>query len=166
MYTFLVNHTFLTTIAILFMIPGIGLVFLPMVPAIPYMFLIAVCFTLLDGFTHLTGLNLWVLAAIVVISILIDQLSGIVGAKYGGASRKAMAFGLVGLIIGTIAFPPFGGFMGLFAAVLLAELIFNRTRHDAIRAATGALVGSAVGTFTNIIPAVFFFILFIWFAIF
>ncbi len=158
-------HWLLLLIAIVLMVPGLGLVLLPMVPAIPYLFLVALCFGLIDGFVHVTVFNFWILGGIVIISILIDQLAGIVGAKYGGASKKALLFGFAGGLIGTIVLPPLGGLVGIFAGILLAELLLNKSRRDAIRAATGALIGSATGLASNAFLALLFFVLFIIFAL-
>lgn len=157
-------HWLLLTISILLMLPGLGLVFIPMVPAIAYMFVVALCFSLVDGLAHISTFNLWILGSIVVVSILVDQLSGILGAKYGGASRKALLFGFLGAVIGAFAIPFFGVLIGLFSGVLLAELFLNRTRDDAVRAATGALIGSATGIAVNFCIAIIFLTLFIVFA--
>lgn len=158
-------HWLLFTISVLLMLPGLGLVFIPMVPSIAYMFVVALCFALVDGLSHINTFNLWILGGVVVISILIDQLSGILGAKYGGASRKALIFGFLGAIIGVFAIPFFGALVGLFAGILLAELFLNKSRDDAVRAATGALMGSATGIAVNFCLALAFIILFIIFSI-
>ena len=163
-YNSVMPHWLLLTISILLMLPGLGLVFIPMVPAIAYMFVIALCFALVDGLVNISSFNLWILGSVVVISILIDQLSGIVGAKYGGASRKAILFGFIGAIIGLFTIPFFGALVGLFAGVLLAELFLNKSRSDAVRAATGALIGSATGIAVNFCLALLFIILFTAFA--
>lgn len=158
------SHTLLLIVSILLMLPGIGFVFIPMFPAIPYMFVVALCFGLLDSFTHISPFSFWILGSVVVISILVDQLSGIIGAKYGGASRKALIFGFFGAIIGTCILPPFGGLLGIFSGVLLAELLLNKSRHDSIRAATGAIIGSVTGMVINVFLALLFLGLFTFFA--
>lgn len=143
--------------------PGMFMAFIPMMPALPYMFLMAAIFGFFDRFVNLTLTNLGVLGGILITSILIDYFSGIIGAKYGGASRKGILFGFIGLIIGFVLFPPFGGFLGLFAGVLVAEFIIKRSERAALKAATGSLLGSLAGIVINTFLAVLFFTLFIIF---
>jgi uncharacterized protein YqgC (DUF456 family) len=160
------NYHLLVTIFSLLMIPGLVLVFMPMVPAIPLMFLAAIVFGFIDGFTNITVSNFGVLGLIVALSVLIDHLAGLIGAKYGGASKRALAGGLFGLLLGTAILPPFGGFLGLFLGVFLVELIIqHRKKKRAWKAALGALVGSAAGVALNVILALLFITLFLIFAL-
>jgi uncharacterized protein YqgC (DUF456 family) len=156
----------LKIIFIVLMLPGVFMVFIPMIPGIPYMFAVAALFGFIDGFQNLTPLNLGILGGILIASIFIDYFAGILGAKYGGASKKGIFCGFLGLIIGLILFPPFGGFLGLFAGVLAAEFIAYKDKKRALKAATGSFLGSVSGVFINTCLAVVFFILFIIFTIF
>ncbi|MGR3310470.1 MAG: DUF456 domain-containing protein [Candidatus Brocadiales bacterium] len=142
------------------------MVFIPMMPGIPYMFAMSVLFGFIDSFQNLTPINLGILGGILIASIFIDYFAGILGAKYGGASKKGIFYGFLGLIIGIILFPPFGGFLGLFSGVLAAELISYRDKTRALKAATGSFVGSVSGVLINTCLAVVFLILFIIFTIF
>ncbi|MDP6387709.1 MAG: DUF456 domain-containing protein [Candidatus Pacebacteria bacterium] len=135
----------------------------PMMPALPYMFLMAVIFGLFDGFVNLTLVNLGVLGGILIASILIDYFSGIIGAKYSGASKKGLLFGFLGLILGFIFLPPFGGFVGLFVGILIAEFIIKGNEIMALKTAAGSLIGIATGIFINILLAIAFFVLFVLF---
>jgi uncharacterized protein YqgC (DUF456 family) len=132
-------------------------------PALSYMLLVAITFGLLDHFKDLSLNNLFVLIGIWAVSVLIDHLSGILGAKWGGASKRGLIYGFVGLLIGTAILPPFGGFLGLFGGVLFSELLANRKSGEAVKAATGSLIGSIMGVAVNTILAVIFFLLFIYF---
>jgi|TARA_Y100000310_G_scaffold225067_1_gene227024 hypothetical protein len=143
--------------------PGIFMTIVPMMPALPYMFLMAVIFGLFDGFVNLTLVNLGVLGGILIASILIDYFSGIIGAKYSGASKKGLLFGFLGLILGFIFLPPFGGFVGLFVGILIAEFIIKGNEIMALKTAAGSLIGIATGIFINILLAIAFFVLFVLF---
>src|SRR3989344_5546966 len=150
------TYPFLLILTALFMIPGVFLVFLPMLPAIPYMFAVALVFALFDHFAHVSLSTFGILGGIVALSFLIDHGSGIIGAKYGGASRKAIIGGLIGLVLGFLFFPPFGSFAGLFIGVFVVEFLQNRKRKDALRAATGAFLGSVTGVGINFFSFFFF----------
>lgn len=147
------------------MLPGLVGVFLPILPSIPYMFFVALIFTLIDKFQHLSGLNLIILGMIAVLSLLVDYFSGILGAKWGGASRWAIIGGLLGLIIGLILLPPFGGILGLFAGILISEIVMFRKYKKALKAATGGLLGTLAGIVINLILGVLFLVLFVVWAI-
>jgi len=149
----------------LLMLPGIAGIFIPALPGIPLMFLLALVLGFIDKFSHLTISNVVILLIITLASVAIDYFSGILGAKYGGASGKSMLWGILGLIVGVILFPPFGGFFGLFLAVIISELVLHGNNKKAIRAASGSLLGTLAGIIINLILALLFLGLFIGFAI-
>lgn len=159
------SHTALVIIFTILMIVGIPGVFVPIIPALGYMFVIALIFTFLSGFTFVTLSNVLTLAGIVVLSVLVDYLSGVLGARYGGARRQSVVWGLVGTVIGFVVFPPLGGILGLFLGVLISELVHHRTQERALRAATAGVIGSMVGIGINAVLAIVFIGLFVWFAI-
>ena len=147
------------------MIPGVLGVLLPVVPGIPYMFVVALVFGFVDRFRHLVWWEMAVLTVVLLLSILVDYSAGLIGARYGGASRQAAVAGLIGLVVGLIAFPPFGGLIGLFVGVFIAEILRQRESIQAVKAATGSLLGAIAGIVTNFILALAFLILFVVFAI-
>lgn len=159
------SYSVYLVITVALMLPALGFAFVPLMPALPYLFFVSLIFGFFDNFSHLTASNLIILGASVVFSLLIDYFSGIIGAKYGGASRRALLGGLVGVIIGLVLLPPIGGLIGLFLGVLFVELYDNRQRITAFRAATGALLGSLAGTAVNVFLALTFIVLFIIFAL-
>ncbi len=136
--------------------------FVPMLPALSYMFVIALVYALYTGFAMITGTEILILLGIVLASIVIDHGAGVLGAKYGGAHTKSLLWGLLGAFVGTFVLPPFGTFIGLFLAVLGAELYYKKPSDKAFRAAGGALVGSALGVIVNICLAIIFVGLFIF----
>lgn len=156
---------YLIFVAILLMLPGLAGVLLPAVPGLPYMFLVALIFAIIDGFTHIRPYEVSILIGIVAISIAVDYMSGILGAKYGGASKQGLLSGLVGMLGGTIFFPPFGGIIGLFIGIFLAESYGRRTRQEALKAASGGVIGSVASIAINIVLGLIFIGLFAWFAL-
>lgn len=118
---------------------------------------------LIENFKYLTGSELAVLAVIFCLSVVVDYTAGIIGAKYGGASKKSILYGIFGVIVGSILFPPFGGLPGLFIAVFVCELFLNKTRSQAFKAAKGSLLGVFTGIALNFVLALTFFSLFVFF---
>lgn len=147
---------------ILILVGALGTL-IPFVPGISFMFLSALVFSLITGFEFVTLGNLLILALIFLLSITNDWLAGILGAKWGGASKKALLYGLAGLVVGFVAFPPLGGIAGLFTGVLLAEMIKGKSSQSALKSATGSLIGVATGVIINVVLAVVFLALFLIF---
>ncbi len=156
-------HTALSITALVLIIPGIGMAFVPFLPALSYMFVVSLVFGIYDGFIVLSSKELLVLLALVVCSILVDHTAGIVGAKYGGAHIKSLGWGVLGGILGTFIFPALGSFIGLFLGVLIAELYYKKPHDKAIKAAGGALLGTAFGVAVNVVLALIFTVAFFLF---
>ncbi len=159
------SHFALTILFALLLFPAVFLVFIPMMPAMSYLFAMSVLYGVLDHFEHLQGWELGLLAGIFCLSLLVDYSAGILGAKYAGASKQSIMWGFVGLVIGSILFPPFGGILGLFLSVFVAELFYDKSHAAALRAAAGSLAGAITGVFLNLVLALSFFILFMVFSI-
>ncbi|MCK6462241.1 MAG: DUF456 domain-containing protein [Candidatus Pacebacteria bacterium] len=150
----------LPVIFIILMLPGLLFSLVPMMPAFPYMFLLAAIFGFVDKFIRITGTELAILGGIFGASLIVDYTAGIIGAKYGGASRKGIFWGFVGLILGILIMPPFGGFLGLFLGVFIAEWLRKHDKNKALKAATGSVVGAFSGVVVNIFLAIAFVALF------
>jgi hypothetical protein len=153
-------------VALILIIPGIIMAFIPMLPALSYMFVVALIFAIASSFVSLSVENLFILLGITLLSIIVDHLSGVLGAKIGGAHVKSLLWGLFGGIIGTFAMPVVGSFLGLFLGVLLSELYYKKNSDKALKAAGSALIGSVFGVVVNVILAIIFsglFFLFVFF---
>ena len=158
------SYFLLITIFTLLLLPGILGAFLP-IPGLLYMLLVALIFGFIDGFQNILLWEISVLAGIAVLSTINDYLSGILGAKYGGASKKSVLYGFIGMLIGIFVFPPFGGLAGIFLGILLAEILRHGNKDKAIKAATGSLIGSAIGMAITLAFSIVFIFLFVLFAL-
>jgi uncharacterized protein len=149
-------ETLAFTVSIVLLVPGIFMALVPMLPALSYMFVVALVFAIYDKFTALSVTELLILLGITLLSIIIDHTSGLLGAKYGGAHTKSLLWGIAGSIVGTFLAPAFGTFIGLFAGVLIAELYYKKSGEKAVKAAGSALLGSVVGVISNVVLAIVF----------
>lgn len=161
----MIEHPILLIVTALFMALGIPAVLVPFLPGISYMFLIALLYAISDHFTNITWENLAVLGGILVVSFFVDYSAGILGARYGGADRRSILFGFLGLIIGIIVVPPFGGIVGLFLGILVGELVARKSNQAALKAAAAGLIGSVTGIVINCILAITMFALFLYFVL-
>jgi uncharacterized protein len=155
---------FLIIIAALLMIPGIVAIAF-MLPGVPYLFIVSLIYGFIDRFQRLTLRDLAILGALAVLSVVVDQSAGLIAARYGGARGKTFLYGIAGAIIGTIALPLFGGFIGLFLGIMTGELMRDRTEAQAVKAATAGVIGSIAGITINIVLGTIFLALFLAFVI-
>ncbi|MFH1766612.1 MAG: DUF456 domain-containing protein [Patescibacteria group bacterium] len=140
---------------------GILFTALPTVPGMIYMLILAVVYGLVDHFQTFSPWFFALFVGLVAAAILTDYMSGIIGAKFGGASKKSLLAGLVGMIIGFFLFPPFGLFLGLFIAIFAAEMLQFMDQKKAWKAASYSAVATLVGMGANILLAIAFFVSFL-----
>jgi uncharacterized protein YqgC (DUF456 family) len=129
---------------------GLLLTVIPTFPGVPAMFGLVFIYGLIDSFQTLTAFHLAIFGALALLSLVIDYSSGLIGAKLGGANKRSMGIGLLGLFIGLIFLPPFGAFIGLFAGVFMSELIQFQDKHKALKAASFSLATTAIGSLINV----------------
>ncbi len=158
-------HDTLLIIAVVLMLPGLAALFVPVIPAVPYLFIVALGFGLVDRFQHQTGRELVFLGLIALASFAVSHLSGIIGARAGGAASRSLWYGLIGSLVGLLVLPPFGSIVGLFVGVLIGELLAGKSDRKAVKAAAASTAGSVIGMAINILLATLFVILFIFFAL-
>lgn len=134
---------------------------IPFIPSMLFMYFTALLYSILDGFVHITPANIMVFSLIFLGSILLDFGSGLIGAKLGGASKRSIFMGFLGMIAGLLIAPPFGALLGLFAGVLVSELARGEDAESSLKSAGSTLIGAFIGTLLNVVLALFFLILFV-----
>jgi len=143
--------TIFITLLILLLAGLFGVLF-PVLPGIPFMFVVVLVYAAIEGFDRIGATSLIIFGLITLLSLGVDYLSGFLGAKFFGASKKGALGGIVGSIIGLFIFPPFGLFLGLFLGVFLAEKYLNKNEiQKSTKAASGAIAGSIVGILANFV---------------
>lgn len=106
----------------------------------------------IDGFARVSGLTVGVLAALAVLSWVLDYVAGLLGAKKVGASRQA----LVGAALGTVI----GLFMGLvgvlfmpFVGAAVGEYLARRDHMGAMKVGAATWVGLMVAMVAKVVIA-------------
>ncbi len=87
------------------------------------------------GFLVLMG----VLAAL---TMVLDYVLPLVGARRFGASKRGFWGALLGMIAGLLFFPPFGLLVGAFVGAVAAELTAGKNESEALKAGWGVFVGT------------------------
>ena len=98
-----------------------------------------------DGFRHVSGWTLGVIAVIAVASYGIDFASTALTASRLGASRRAMAGAAIGTLGGVFFGLP-GLVAGPFVGAVIGELTATQDMRQAGRAGVAATIGFAIGT--------------------
>lgn len=115
--------------------------FIPVVPAGFVIVGMALLHELLVGFGEI-GLPIWiVLGVLTVLSSLMDNIAGAIGARRYGGSCLGIWGTFIGGVLGIFILPPVGLFLMPFVGAYLGELLAGRSLQGALRGAWGAIVG-------------------------
>lgn len=116
-------EVFLIIIAILLLIAGIAGLIHPAIPGLPLMFGGVWLLAYVGDYQYIGSTTLIIVGIFVVIGMAMDFISGLLGAKFTGASKKALWGAFIGGVVGI--------FMGLFGIIL------------------GPIIGAAVGEYLD-----------------
>ncbi|RPI44743.1 MAG: DUF456 domain-containing protein [Betaproteobacteria bacterium] len=122
---------------------GIAGTILPALPGVPLVFGGMLLAAWIDDFERIGYITLTVLGTLMLLSIVIDFLAGIAGAKRFGASRAALLGAAVGTVVG-LFFGLLGLAFGPFVGALIGELSARKDMMAAGRVAFGTWLGMLV----------------------
>lgn len=123
---------------------GLAGLVLPVLPGPPMIFAGLVLAAWAEGFAHVGHAAIAIMAVLAAAASLIDFLAGVLGARHFGASRKAMAGALVGVVIGLFFGIP-GIVFGPFIGAVIGELAARKPFRAAGLAGVGAWLGMVIG---------------------
>lgn len=134
-------------ICLLVMLAGLAGTVLPILPGIPIIWVAMLGYGFYDGWAQYGLTGMLVTGFLVALSVAVDQLASMVGAKKFGASRAGMIGSIVGGLVGLLAFPPLGIIPGTFLGAMACELAFGgRNFGESMASGTGALIGFLAGS--------------------
>jgi len=144
---FINMNTTLYVLAGLLIATGLVGIIVPLLPGVMLMFAGMLLAAWVGGFAIIGPWTLGILAALTLVSVALDALSGVLGAQRVGASRQALLGAALGSLLG-IGFGLPGLIIGPFAGAVLGELMHVRdlARAAHVGAATwlGLLLGAAL----------------------
>ena len=132
-------------LALLVMFVGLAGSILPGLPSTPLVLIGAIGHKLYFGPTGAAWWVLVVLAAMTVVSLVMDYLASVYGAKKLGATWRGAVGAIVGGLIGLFFNLP-GILLGPFVGAFLFEMAGGREWKAASRAGIGATLGLLAGT--------------------
>jgi len=150
----------LISIGFLLMLVGILGSILPVLPGVPISWLGLLMIYLAPSipFDWVFLTITFILAALL---YLLDYIIPAIGTKRFGGSRYGMIGATLGLLAGFF-FPPFGFIIGPFIGAFFGELLYTKTRHNALRAAFGSFVGFLASVFMKLMATFIYLGLFIY----
>ena len=131
-------------VALLIMLIGVVGSLLPALPSTPVVLVVAVLHKLYFGDAGAAWWVIGVLAGLTVVSLVLDHLATLYGAKKLGATWKGAVGAVVGGIVGLFFSLP-GILLGPFVGAVVFELAGGRNLKESGRAGLGATLGLLAG---------------------
>ncbi len=136
----------------LLVIAGLAGAVLPALPGTPLMFVGMLLVAWGEGFARVGWGMLALLGALAALSLVLDFVANLLGAKRAGASRLALVGAALGTLIG-LFFGLIGILLGPFIGAFAGEFIHSRHGGMATRVGVGTWVGILLGLVARVIIA-------------
>ncbi len=138
-------------LAIALFLMGLAGTIVPMLPGAPLIYIGFIVFGLFNDFTVFSTW-FWIgELLLLILTLLIDYISGAVGTKKFGGSKAGVWGSVIGSIAGLFVLPPVGLLVGPIIGATIGELLNRRPLKQAIRIGFGSFIGLAGGVFGKII---------------
>jgi hypothetical protein len=132
---------FISIVTILLIASGFIGIIIPGLPASPLIFLGAIIYGFGFGFERIGATIYIILGILTAVSLTIDYLGSVLGAKKLGASKFGIIGAILGLFIGFIIGSIWGLLIGPFVGAFLGELIRRKRPKESLKAGLGATLG-------------------------
>jgi uncharacterized protein len=128
-------------ITIFVMLVGLVGVLIPMFPGIVVIWLAALGYGIVAGFSTLGWIMFALITVAMIAGVTVDNVLMAVGSRRGGASWWTIILSTITGVLGTLVFPPFGGLIAAPLTVLAIEYWRVRDWKKARSAFGGLAVG-------------------------
>lgn len=134
-------------LCILIMLAGLAGTIVPVLPGIPIIWAAMLGYGWYSGWLHYGLTAMLATGFLVALSVAVDQLASVMGAKKFGATRAGMIGSVAGAILGMIFFNIIGLILGTFLGAMACEMLFSRRNFSqSMASGAGALVGFLAGS--------------------
>lgn len=141
------------SLTVLLFVTGIVGSLLPFLPGTTVVFAGAVLHKLMLPGQSVGWWTLGAIAFLLVLSYVLDFVSGAVGAKYFGASRWGAIGGILGATVGIFFGLP-GIFIGPLVGALVGELLGGKGVLPAGQSGVGSLIGTTAGIIAKVLISI------------
>jgi uncharacterized protein YqgC (DUF456 family) len=132
------------------MLVGLFGLLIPLFPGIVVMWLAALGYGVVTGFSSTLGIVLFVIITLLMLAgTLADNVLMGAGARQAGASWLSIGAALAAGVVGTLLVPPIGGLVAAPAAVLLVEYWRSKDWQQAVLALQGLARGWGLSFFAR-----------------
>jgi hypothetical protein len=151
----------LIVIGSLLQLVGLAGCVLPWLAGPPLNFLGLILLCLAKGWDTFSPTFLIVMGALTVLTMLLDYVLPMAGAKKYGSSKRGFWGAFFGMVIGVVFFPPFGMIIGAFLGAVLGEITAGKEQAAAMKAGWGVFLGVITALILKLLVSgimVFFFV--------
>lgn len=141
----MIGEIVLILIGVIVLLLGIIGCVVPVIPGPVLSFAALLLISIPSGFTLYHPGILVGLGAAAILSQVLDNIFPVLSSKQAGAGKPGIWGSVIGMILGTIFFPPLGVFIGAFLGALLGEMLFNKENENPLKAAMGVFTGTILG---------------------
>jgi uncharacterized protein YqgC (DUF456 family) len=127
----------------------------PGLPGPPLSYLGLIMLELATGERIFSTSFLIVMAVITLAVTIIENLLPILGAKVSGASKAGIWGAVIGLIIGSVFFPPLGLIFGVLIGAIAGEILAGRSGGKALKAGLATFFGNVLSIIVKLALAGF-----------
>ena len=157
-------------VAVVVMFIGLFGIILPILPGLVLIWITALGYAFYEGFESVGLITIAAITLIMVIAVTADLWLPILGSKKGGASKRAMLFGLIGGTLGFLILTPmfpilgsiFGGIIGYAVGTLLGQYHKYKDWDVALRASVGGVAGWGASVVFQMVAGLLIMGIFIW----
>jgi uncharacterized protein YqgC (DUF456 family) len=162
LFTMVAVKIFISILTVVIIAAGLVGIIIPGLPAAPLILLGSIVYGFGFGFERI-GLTIYlILTALALLSLVIDYLGSVFGAKKMGASKWGIIGAILGLFVGFLIGNIWGLLIGPFVGAFLLELIRQRKAKESLKAGLGAVLGFLGGFFLRFPICLVMVILIIW----
>jgi hypothetical protein len=151
----------LVVIGSLLQLVGLAGCFLPWLAGPPFNFLGLIFLCLAKGWDTFSPAFLIVMAALTLLTMILDYVLPIAGARKYGSTKRGFWAAFLGMVIGVLFLPPFGMIIGAFIGAVVGELSAGKKNVEAMRAGWGVFLGVFVSVVLKLVVSgimIFFFV--------
>lgn len=120
---------------------GLAGCILPFLAGPPLNFLGLLLLCLARGWDTFSPRFLVTMGVLTLLTMVLDYVLPLAGAKRYGSTKRGFWGALIGMLVGTAFFPPFGMIAGALLGAVAGEISAGKKEAEALRAGWGAFVG-------------------------